>query len=183
MPIKLSDLSRAVSHALRHEPWLYELELDGEGWVGTDQLVAALRAERPDWRDLSGDLLSEMVRTASKQRHEIAGDRIRALYGHSLPDRLVKSPAQPPELLFHGTAPQIVADIRAQGLRPMGRQYVHLSTDREMAGAVGRRKSATPVILVVRAGEAAAAGIQFYTGNDRVWLADHVPAAHIAGKP
>lgn len=29
----LPKLSRAVSHALRHEPWLYELELDGEGWT------------------------------------------------------------------------------------------------------------------------------------------------------
>ena len=27
-------LSRVVSHALRHEPWLYELELDEDGWVG-----------------------------------------------------------------------------------------------------------------------------------------------------
>jgi putative RNA 2'-phosphotransferase len=26
------DLSKVVSHALRHEPWLYELELDEEGW-------------------------------------------------------------------------------------------------------------------------------------------------------
>jgi putative RNA 2'-phosphotransferase len=31
MPRKdLTALSRTMSHALRHEPWLYELELDGE---------------------------------------------------------------------------------------------------------------------------------------------------------
>jgi putative RNA 2'-phosphotransferase len=27
----LTAISRARSHALRHEPWLYELELDREG--------------------------------------------------------------------------------------------------------------------------------------------------------
>ena len=29
----LTQISRVVSHALRHEPWLYELELDAEGWT------------------------------------------------------------------------------------------------------------------------------------------------------
>jgi putative RNA 2'-phosphotransferase len=38
-----ADLSRAVSHALRHEPWLYELKLDEAGWAPIDQLLAALR--------------------------------------------------------------------------------------------------------------------------------------------
>ena len=27
------ELSKTISHALRHEPWLYELELDDEGWT------------------------------------------------------------------------------------------------------------------------------------------------------
>jgi putative RNA 2'-phosphotransferase len=36
-------LSRVVSHALRHEPWLYELELDEEGWADIDSVLAALR--------------------------------------------------------------------------------------------------------------------------------------------
>ena len=31
-----ADLSEAVSHALRHEPWLYELELDDAGWAPVD---------------------------------------------------------------------------------------------------------------------------------------------------
>jgi putative RNA 2'-phosphotransferase len=26
-----TELNKAVSHALRHEPWLYKLELDDEG--------------------------------------------------------------------------------------------------------------------------------------------------------
>lgn len=43
----LINLSRAVSHALRHEPWLYELELDEEGWVAVEALTAALQDENP----------------------------------------------------------------------------------------------------------------------------------------
>jgi len=31
--LDLVRLSKTVAHALRHEPWLYELELDEEGWT------------------------------------------------------------------------------------------------------------------------------------------------------
>jgi putative RNA 2'-phosphotransferase len=57
----------------------------------------------------------------------------------------------------------------------MGRQYVHLSTTLDMALEVGRRKDPRPVIVTVDAGSAADAGITFFAGNDRVWLADAVP--------
>jgi putative RNA 2'-phosphotransferase len=175
----LTRLSRVVSHALRHEPWLYELELDVEGWTDVDALLAALRQELPGEADLGEQDLAEMIRTSSKQRHEIANGRIRALYGHSLPEKLQKRAATPPAILFHGTAPATVSIIRSEGLKPMRRQFVHLSNNREDAMAVGKRKAQEPVILAVRSGEAFAAGILFYEGNERVWLADHVPPEHI----
>lgn len=173
-------LSRVLSHALRHEPWLYELELDADGWAEVEAVLAALREERADWRDLSAEDLAETIRRASKQRHEMAGGRIRALYGHSLPGKLRREPAAPPAELFHGTAPESAQKIRASGLSPMRRQYVHLSIDRATALAVGRRKSRTPVILRIDAPAAASAGVAFYLGNDKVWLADEVPAEFIS---
>jgi putative RNA 2'-phosphotransferase len=172
-------LSRAVAHALRHEPWLYELELDDEGWTGVDALVAALRRESPAWSELRESDLAEMIQTASKPRYEMAGHQIRALYGHSVPGRLRKTPSAPPEVLYHGTAPSTVLQIKQNGLLPMSRQYVHLSVDSGTAVAVGRRKSRAPVILTVRAHEAWEAGVQFYSGNEKVWLADLIPPEFI----
>lgn len=169
-----SDLSRVVSHALRHEPWVYELELDGQGWVPMPSLVAALSRE-PGWRSLTAADVEAMVAGASKQRHEIRDGRIRALYGHSLPGRIEPVAAEPATWLFHGTSPEVAEVIRAEGLRPMGRQFVHLSIDREMANLVGARKAPEPVILRVDAAAAARAGVAFYAGNEKVWLADLVP--------
>ena len=83
-------------------------------------------------------------------------------------------------MLCHGTSPDVVDEILRSGLKPMGRQYVHLSPDRATATSVGGRKHATPVILLVDAKAADAAGIAFYRGNDHVWLADAVPPAFIA---
>jgi putative RNA 2'-phosphotransferase len=170
----LNNLSRAVSRALRHEPWLYELELDEEGWADVGTLLMGLRQEYSGWSRLAETDLAEMIHKSSKQRHEMSNGRIRALYGHSFPGRLQKVPGVPPAQLFHGTAPASESRIRESGLLPMGRQYVHLSIDWDTAAAVGRRKSPDPIVLLVRAKGAWQTGVPFYIGNEKVWLADRV---------
>jgi putative RNA 2'-phosphotransferase len=176
----LSNLSRAVSHALRHEPWLYELELDEEGWGSVESILVAFRKERPEWGELCEADLARMIEGSSKRRHEIKEGRIRALYGHSVAGKLKKIPAIPPDVLYHGTAPDVVPLVQASGLLPMSRQYVHLSVDQATAIEVGRRKARNPALLRVLARKAHADGIRFYEGNEKVWLADAVPPEFIA---
>jgi putative RNA 2'-phosphotransferase len=161
-------LSKKMSHALRHEPWLYELELDEEGWTSVADLVAALGTSR--------EQLADVVRDSPKQRFELSGDRVRARYGHTVPGRIVRTPGVPPAVLFHGTAASAAERIRREGLRPMRRQYVHLSVTREMAESVGRRTGDRVTVLSVDTVAARAAGVEFMRGNEIVWLAEHVPA-------
>ncbi len=172
-------VSKTLSHALRHEPWLYELELDDEGWAPLDAVIAALRAEREAWRSLSEEDIVRMMASSDKRRYEISGGRIRALYGHSIEGRLKRVQGTPPAQLFHGTSPKAARLIRQSGLLPMGRQFVHCSIDVPTARQVGKRKAAEPVILTIRADEAHARGVAFYIGNEMVWLADAVPAEFI----
>jgi putative RNA 2'-phosphotransferase len=173
-----TELSKALSHALRHEPWLYELEMDDDGWVPIGELLDSLRRD-PRWRTLTRSELIEVVGDSHRARHEFAGDRIRARYGHSLPGRIEKVVGVPPQQLFHGTAEQSVQSILRTGLYPMGRQYVHLSVDQETALAVGRRKSARIVVLVIEALRAHDAGVCFLHGNAVVWLAHQIPPGYI----
>lgn len=182
-PGRATRLSRIVSHALRHEPWVYELELDEAGWVGVDALLRAVRELGEEWSAMGREDLEAMLAGADKQRHELAGDRIRALYGHSLPGRIVRVAAAPPALLFHGTSPGGWELIRRQGLRPMARQFVHMSVDVPTALAVGRRKAPSPVILQVDAGLAHHEGVPFWRGNDKVWLTDQLPARFLTAGP
>ncbi|HEX9068946.1 MAG TPA: RNA 2'-phosphotransferase [Ktedonobacterales bacterium] len=179
---RLTQLSKTVSHALRHAPWAYELELDESGAVPVDELIDTLR-QRQRWADLDAAMLSEMIAGSPKQRFVIENGKICAFYGHSLPGKLSKASAEPPDILYHGTSPQLVTHIMAKGLLPMRRQYVHLSADRETAQMVGSRKASGPVILVVRARQAHAAGVPFYVGNEKVWLADWVPPEWLAPEP
>ncbi len=144
MGINLIDLSRVVSHALRHEPWLYELEINSEGWTSVNNLLDALRLQEDDWKELTELDIVKMIDSSSKRRHEITDGCIRALYGHSLVHKLQKTELMPPEILFHGTSPKAYKIIKSEGLKPMQRQYVHLTTNRDNAYQVGQRKGKTP---------------------------------------
>ena len=174
-----SALSKLISRMLRHEPARQGLELDAEGWVDVDALLSAVRRHGSRWRSVDRGDLETMLARSAKQRHEISGGRIRALYGHSTPGMVQKTAAEPPPQLFHGTAPRSVPEILTSRLRPMGRRYVHLSVDRETALSVGRRKSPSPVVLRIRAVRASASGVAFYPGNETIWLAAHVPPEYI----
>lgn len=139
-----------------------------------------LRKERVQWKTIEQSDLEAMMQAASKQRYQIIGSRIRALYGHSLAQQIEKEVSPPPAILFHGTSPQAAQTIMQEGLKPMRRQYVHLSADQATAIDVGSRHAKTPVLLIVQATAAFAAGINFYTEPNGIWLADAIPATFLA---
>lgn len=179
MPLDYSRLSKTVAHALRHAPEQYGLELDSAGWVEVEDLLVALRARRKLWRDLVAGDLEAMIAASDKKRYELDNGRIRAYYGHSLLQKIEKTATEPPEVLYHGTSSARAKVILSEGLRPMSRQYVHLSSDRDTAHQVGSRHDSNPAILVVQAHKAHVAGIDFYLGNDDVWLAETIPPEFI----
>lgn len=173
------SLSKEISYALRHAPWEYELELDADGFVPIEQLLAAINESGHYERPVTAADLAHIIETSEKKRHEIQGDKIRALYGHSVPERISRQRITPPSLLYHGTTHKALASILRDGLKPMGRQYVHLSVDTDSALRVGQRRDSDPVILVISAAKADADGIAFYEGNEKVVLADTLPAKYI----
>jgi putative RNA 2'-phosphotransferase len=165
------ELSRAMSHALRHDPARYGLVLDAEGWTPVSAVVDGLRTAGVDASEAA---VRAVVATGSKQRHELSGAWIRARYGHSVEGAVELPVAEPPSVLFHGTSSAAAAAIRVEGLRPMGRQYVHLSPARETAVRVGSRRVESPVVFTVDAVGAARAGVVFRRGNDDTWLAPSI---------
>lgn len=168
-------LSKAISFILRHQPWVFELELDDDGWITLEDLITALRNDRPQWQNLTQSDIERVITSSDKQRFEIQNDQIRAFYGHSLPGKLKKIPASPPAILYHGTTSIVIDTILCDGLKPMSRQYIHLSLDTQTAVEVAKRKQGQVIILQIAAQTAHQNGVLFYEGNQSVWLADTVP--------
>lgn len=176
--IKKFELSKEVSYALRHAPFEYGLVLDENGWVDVQELLGALR-KNDKWVSIGLDDLITMIEESNKKRHEIIDNKIRALYGHSTLSQIKKKAAEPPVILYHGTARRFCDSIKEKGLLSQQRQYVHLSVDEETAYKVGKRKDEDPKILRIRAKLAWNSGVSFYQGDDKVWLSDSIASDFI----
>ncbi len=114
-----SEISRVLSHALRHAPGEYGLVLDPEGWAPVTQVISALQQLDPAWEAVDETKLHEVLEAAEKKRHQISDGRIRAVHDHSVPVLPAGEPVEPPAVLFHGTSRDTVPAIRAEEILPM----------------------------------------------------------------
>lgn len=175
-------VSKLLSYLLRHQPQSIGLTLDREGWAEIDELLDC--AQRHG-KKITRALIEQAVRLNDKKRFALSPDgrRIRAVQGHSsgLVD-ISYTPQTPPDLLWHGTATRFLDAIRAQGLLPGSRHYVHLSADAKTAHTVGTRHG-KPVILEIDARALHLHGGIFHLADNGVWLIHSVPPAFILFPP
>ncbi len=172
-------LSKFLALVLRHQAEKFNLILDEEGFTDTDA-VWALVDKRYPGQYIHADLLAVVAGDQDgKKRYEIQGHKIRALFGHSAVRPISYPPAEPPELLYHGTTLPSLPGIRREGLRAQKRQYVHLAINIFRAQKVAERHPGQIVILTIRAGDACRAGIVFYHPEPEHFLAESIPADYI----
>lgn len=169
--------SKFLSLILRHEPERVGLKLDEAGWVGVEEVLAAVNRHGTS---LTLDHLKHIVATNNKKRFEFSEDclRIRASQGHSVEVDLQYAPQTPPEILYHGTATRFLDGIRKDGLQKMARHDVHLSAETKVTLQVGGRHG-KPALLTIRAGEMHRAGHEFRVSTNGVWLVQQVPPKFI----
>ena len=172
----LTKISKYISLILRHKPEVIGMQLDANGWVNVEELLAGIGSKYP----INFKILEEIVRTDNKQRYSFNEDKtkIRANQGHSIQVDVGLSAMEPPEILYHGTAERFSASIEEKGLLPGNRLYVHLSSDTETAEKVGRRHG-KPVIYLVNAGQMRQDGYIFFQSANGVWLTKMVPAQYL----
>jgi len=156
-PERRVRLSKLLSYILRHDPESVGLELDSEGWVEVEALVEAIRT-RWRYKELYSWLqplhVIAVTATDPKGRFELRNGAIRARYGHSRRLRITISYPEEKTLkiLYHGTSMNCAERILKEGIKPMNRHFVHLTTSVDEACIVGSRHSKlNPVAIVVDA--------------------------------
>jgi putative RNA 2'-phosphotransferase len=170
--------SKLLSYVLRHRPDSIGLVLDANGWAEVGELLARLDAHG---KRVDRALLERVVAGNDKQRFAFSedGSRIRASQGHSITVDLQLREAEPPAVLYHGTASRFLKSILASGLRAGARHHVHLSADLRTAARVGARHG-FPVVLAVDALRMRADGIAFYQSDNGVWLTQAVQPKYLS---
>lgn len=167
-------VSKYVSYLLRHNP--EGLEMDGEGFVELGQLLSKVQRRFPT---ATADVLRDVIEHGDRRRFEVVKGRIRALYGHTFDVRMHLREDTGVERLYHGTTPEAAENILERGLRPMKRLWVHLSPTENVAVQAGKRRTSSPIVLVVDCVEARMQGLRFYRASDQVYLCRFVPAKFV----
>jgi len=175
LPYKYVKLSKFMSYVLRHHPEEFNIELDEEGFTPLRELLESMINTYHSWAKVED--IEKLNSEGEKKRFEIRGDKIRALYGHSVTVK-IKNSFCPKGSLYHGTSPEELPKILTGGLCPMGRQFVHLSTNKETAYQIGKRHHPQPVILKIDAARACKNGIKFFDRGE-VILSEKIPPEFI----
>jgi putative RNA 2'-phosphotransferase len=152
--------------------------MDKNGWVDIQELIDNANTYKN--LHLTVDIIKKVVETNDKQRFILSDDekRIRANQGHSITVDLELESRTPPDVLYHGTAVRFLDSIKKDGLKSMGRQYVHLSRTEEIAITVGRRHG-EPIVLYIDAKTMHEEGYKFYLSENKVWLVDKAPIKYM----
>lgn len=173
-----TSLSKQMAFALRHKPEQCGLALNKEGFTPVKALLQYLKS-LIKFKDVTLKDIKAVLANIDKKRFELKKGQIRAYYGHTCKQRIVKPASTPPNVLYHGTSNESAKIILKQGIKPQKRQYVHVSTDIDSARKVGVRKAQKPVVLRIDSQKASKEGIKFYAGNKNTWLANQIPAKYI----
>lgn len=159
-----------LSWVLRHAPASSGVSLDEKGWASLQAVVAVIPTSLLGWMSPTLDEFREWIVSRAPGRFEVCNDQIRACYGHSVRGIEVARPAIPPRELFHGTNRRLLPVILAEGLHPMGRNRVHLTTDLNYARSVTGR-FAEGLVLSVDTANSHRTGTLFFTTDSHVWQA------------
>lgn len=179
--MNLEKISTYLAYMLRHSRDPLCIDLEG-GWADVEMILEVLGQRYPG---VNREILDKIVAVDKKGRYSYdpTGTKIRANQGHSIPGVQVEMTAPvTPKYLYHGTATRFLPSILQEGLKPMSRQFVHLSSAYETAVTVGKRHG-NPVVLVVRAADFAADGHELFLSTNGVWQARAVPPAYLSVEP
>jgi putative RNA 2'-phosphotransferase len=171
LPRQLEGLARMLTYILGHRPDEFGLVLSEEGFVPIKHLLQVLSGE-PGWGFVRRHHLDQVVGLLSPPAFEMAGEEIRAL----TPAHLRRPPGEPPPtLLYTAIPPKAHLRVWEEGLKPPPERELVLSTTKEAALKLGRRRSPDPILVTVQAQAAARRGLAFTGYGEGLYLAPALP--------
>ena len=167
-----------LSWLLRHDFESFNKGLIGEhGWRCVNEIVKNY--------GFSEALIQEIVVKDNKQRYEYNSDKtkIRARQGHSIPVDVELKEAtditKDRPYLWHGTSDRFIENIKAQGLIPGSRLYVHLSGDKDTAFKVGQRHGDTTIVICIDAYQMILDGKTIFRSKNGVYIVNRVEPQYL----
>jgi putative RNA 2'-phosphotransferase len=173
LPKQLESLARMLTYILCHRPDEFGLVLSNDGFVPVKHLLATLVAE-PGWGFVRRHHLDQVAGLISPPTFEIVAEQIRAL--NPEPASLRRPPGEPPPaLLYVAIPPKAHAKVWEEGLKSPPDRDLVLTTTKDAAVKLGRRRAPHPILVIVQAQAADRRGIRFTGYGDGLYLAPALP--------
>ena len=176
---KEKEISKSISYHLRHKPVELGIELDKDGYAQLDKFLFKL----------SNKVLTELtiadiqyyLNNSEKKRFEIdiENNRIRAKYGHSVDIDNTYDELLVPVPLYHGTPRSNIESILKNGLKKMSRNYVHVTSDINLAISTALRYADDYVIIEIDTQEYLKDGNKIYFAGGDIYLMDKVNSNYL----
>ncbi len=171
--------AKVIYYILAVRPDEFALVPDEEGFVSIKELLRALHEEK-EFSYLREGHLKELLYGKQKMLFEIRESHIRAR------ERRWSFPLSPmedvPRILYAAVRRRAHQAALEKGLIPPAGKHLLLSSSRDVALRLGRRKDKDPVILEILAESASRQGHRFYPFGDLI-LAGEIPPTYISGPP
>jgi putative RNA 2'-phosphotransferase len=176
--IKADSLASLMSFILGHRPDEFGLVPDAEEHIAFKELLRAIH-EEPGWAYVRQSHITEVLVGKGRSLFEWDENRIRALDRRWTLDS--ENPGiEVPKILYACVRRRAHAHVMEQGLK--SDTLLALTSDRDMAMRIGRRKDPNPVLLEITTEPARQLGIPFYPFGE-LFLAREVPPRFISGPP
>jgi len=172
-------IGKFLSGLLRHFPHKFGIKLDKFGWADLDEVAKVIATKYGIEKDEAMKLIEKTVKQDEKGRFELKNGKIRAKYGHSVKvETRWSDGGEIPKILYHGTSRKAIQSILKEGILPMKRREVHLSSTYSEAFEVGKRYDRYPVVLRVNARKMIENGYEIRK-KGKVFTTDYVPPEYI----
>ncbi len=175
-----SRLAKMLAYVLARHPEEFGLVPDRQGYVRIRELLQAL-SEEPGWGYVRRSHIDEILFTLRDAPFEIDDTRIRAVDRGRLP--APEAAEDLPKLLYTCIRRRAHPFAMENGIRPADGHEVILSSDRDLAQRMGKRRDREAVTLTVNVGQAAAKGVTFQSAGGGVFLSGAIPPGCFTGPP
>lgn len=162
-----------LRYMLGHRPDEFGLVADQDGFVPIKDLLWALHEEE-GWTGVREGQLQSLVRAPEDSTFEIEGKNIRLAQDESELPKEAFPEVQPPMQLYFAARNKSYPAIYEYGLKGEARPWVVLCPDREMALRIGRRRDPDPILLIIKAENAARKGVVFTRPLELIFLAEEI---------
>jgi putative RNA 2'-phosphotransferase len=176
--LQLQKLGRFLSLLLKHRSVRFPIQLDAEGYASFKDIMRILKG-LPNFRWATMADVKEVLDLPGPPRFEIKEEQgrhifIRAYIGQP-PAGEQTEPVTLPHILYYGTSPDNLEDIKKNGLTTPDHQHVRLAADLATARSIAVRLTPDPVILHIDTFTAQEAGIRFFNSAPGIYSCEAIP--------